>query len=610
MLATPPTLPLIHATGHLAAERSQVDIILDRIESLPALSTAATKLLGCKSASDVNLAEVIGLIEADPALSARLLQLCRSSSSGLGDRITTVKRAVLMVGLDAVRSAALSISVYNRLNTDMPRVKDSEFDSRLGAAAADAGGPLTFDREGFWQYSVGVACCAEAIAQMHPRLNVLGAEAFLAGLLHGIGKLVLEFALPKAYASIVRLARFRAADSATIEQSLLGLDYLTAGRNIAQRWGLPSQVCSVIWQHNLPPASICADQDKSLILMVIAARSLAKALHLGWSGDFSQLEDPQIVWADCKFDQTEQEQHQLANVSAAALANSAERFAALGLTPNAKPARKAQGRGRGAFGIMPEVNQAPQPHAVTLACLQRANHSIHAANERAEQHAVIAANANRLLETLGHLASLRMQTEQFPACTVTHFAFSQATYILLNAHFAARGGVHALLVSPPPEPGPREHNKGEPAGVHTNVEREWSLVTLSENGNGTGSGTRSGSGSGMPTLCEFPGPGTLGLAAARVVAYTGGPLNPTPLNVLLAGLGPWLAGVLGPNVVPASMRILTLSPTGGPMAALGCARALLVSNKELRSESALGVSAVLDPLVSAWWHRLFPSRDL
>src|SRR5690606_36384639 len=121
------------------------------------------------------------------ALTARLLALCRRADKGLGDRITTVRRAAVMLGLEAVQAAVLSVQVYELMQRVARRPGDDP-------AAPHA---IPFDRAGFWRYSIGVACAAELIAEATaparrgrpapgaPLTHSPG-EHFVVGLLHGV----------------------------------------------------------------------------------------------------------------------------------------------------------------------------------------------------------------------------------------------------------------------------------------------------------------------------------------------------------------------------------------------------------------------------------------
>ncbi|MEZ6243875.1 MAG: HDOD domain-containing protein [Phycisphaerales bacterium] len=272
---------MVHGTQSETGSRpsaAAAERILGRLDALPTLSPVATRLMRVASAEDADLDEIVSLIETDPALTARVLGLCRRAELGLGDKITTVRRAVTMLGLDIVQSAVLAVHVYELL---------SEQGAELDRVRAERGqAPSTFDRAGLWRHSIAVACASELLASKAPALGVKGDQAFVAGLLHDIGRLALELALPEAYAKVVRLGERRACDCAPVEREVLGLDHHTAGRHIARRWGLPTPIEHVAWLHAQPIASLPQTPARSLVGLVTLARALCRRQHLGWSGDF------------------------------------------------------------------------------------------------------------------------------------------------------------------------------------------------------------------------------------------------------------------------------------------------------------------------------------
>ncbi len=292
--ATPPGSPA--ASSAADARARQVELILERVRTLPTLSPVAARLLSIGTIDEVLIGDVVKIIESDPALSARILGLCRKADRGLGDRITTVKRAVLMLGIEAVRSAALSVSVY-----DLMTREDDEARQQLDAAVAtaegadDAAKPI-FDRHGFWKHSIAVACAAELTAQHNPKLRVLPEEAFLAGLLHDVGKLVLDLVLPRSYQRVLEVAQRRACDSAAVERAVLGLDHHSAGRRVAEHWGLPHSIQHVVWMHGQAYSVLPDTPDRPLIGIITVAKALCRRLHLGWSGDFGQPPDADALW--------------------------------------------------------------------------------------------------------------------------------------------------------------------------------------------------------------------------------------------------------------------------------------------------------------------------
>jgi putative nucleotidyltransferase with HDIG domain len=275
-------LPGFGDNPHDRDRAAQVELILQRVDALPTLSPVATRLMRVSGAEDADLDEIVTLIESDPALSARILGLCRRADLGLGDQITTVRRAVIMLGLEAVQSAVLSVHVYDLLD------REAEGLDPDGEGAEGVG---RFDRTGIWRHAIGVACASELIASRHPSVRVRPEAAFVAGLLHDIGRLTLELVLPRAYQRVVALAERRACDSAPVERQVIGLDHHTAGRRIARRWGLPSAIQDVIWLHAQPIHSLPDTPERELVGVVTLAKALCRRQHLGWSGDFGEPAD-------------------------------------------------------------------------------------------------------------------------------------------------------------------------------------------------------------------------------------------------------------------------------------------------------------------------------
>jgi HD-like signal output (HDOD) protein len=239
--------------------QQHIELILQQIASLPPLAPVASRLMALENAQAADLGEISRLIETDPVLSGRILGLCRRADKGVGEKITSIRRAVVLVGLDAVRNAALGASVFAAL-----------------APQGSAEGRL--DREGFWQYCVCVASKAE--------LRIAPEEAFIAGMLHAVGKLVLDHVLPKAYARVIELARQECAASGFVECRVLGLDYRDAGRALAHHWDLPPALVSVIVNHGTPYEQMPECDEKALIGLVSGSAALVRSLGLGWSGDF------------------------------------------------------------------------------------------------------------------------------------------------------------------------------------------------------------------------------------------------------------------------------------------------------------------------------------
>lgn len=258
-----------------ALERSRrVELILRQIDQLPTLSPVAQRVMALSAADGADFDQLVRLIEADPALTGRLLSLCRRAAYGVAHSVTTVRRAAVLLGLETIQSAVLAAAVFE-LFAPPPGAEPSD-----GAAGASA-----IDREGFWRHSVAVACAAELLADAHRGLGVRPDEAFTAGLLHDLGKLALAWVLPRTYSRVVQLARSRPCELSQVERAVIGVDHHVAGKRLAEHWGLPHVLQDAMWLHGQSPAALPEVPHRPLLGVLIVADALCRSQHLGWSGN-------------------------------------------------------------------------------------------------------------------------------------------------------------------------------------------------------------------------------------------------------------------------------------------------------------------------------------
>ena len=152
----------------------------------------------------------------------------------------------------------------------------------LDAVARESRGGL--HRSEFRRHGLAVGCAAAQIAQVRDA-SFPAIEMLAAGLLHDLGKSALDAALPKSYARVLRRCESTGADIADVEQGILGVDHLAAGRHVALRWGLPQRFVECIWlHHHLPeslPTTVAAGGHVQIVQL---ADTLVRERRIGFSG--------------------------------------------------------------------------------------------------------------------------------------------------------------------------------------------------------------------------------------------------------------------------------------------------------------------------------------
>ncbi|MFQ5411566.1 MAG: HDOD domain-containing protein, partial [Phycisphaerae bacterium] len=136
-----------------------------------------------------------------------------------------------------------------------------------------------------WKHCLAVACIARRVAQV--RLGADAAEeAFVYGLLHDLGKVALQTAMPKTFARIVRRTDEARANIADVERAILGIDHSVVGHRLAERWGLPGRLTECIWlHHQLPEALPPSVAGGGHVQVVQLADTIAREQRFGYSGN-------------------------------------------------------------------------------------------------------------------------------------------------------------------------------------------------------------------------------------------------------------------------------------------------------------------------------------
>lgn len=200
------------------------------------------------------------LIASDACLTAEILRAANSTQLGSKTPVTRIAEAVERLGPGLVHSTVLSIALSTVTN-------------------AATGSPPS--QKSFWMHCLACGACSELVAERIG--SVYTANAFVAGLLHDIGKIVLELVAPEAYARARDAAQRHDLFILEAEQRELGIDHTLIGKWLAESWELPTLFTDVIWLHHQAPGTLDATQyPVELIEIVNLANALAhESMRMG-----------------------------------------------------------------------------------------------------------------------------------------------------------------------------------------------------------------------------------------------------------------------------------------------------------------------------------------
>ncbi len=203
--------------------------VVSSIGSLPSLPETYARLQQVLRDPDGSLADVAAVIEQDLAMSAKVLQLVNSAFFGLFRHIESPTRAVNLLGLDTIKALVLGVGVF----TDMK-----------------AGPSRIFNVKALWSHSMATAAFAKKIASLETDDRDVIDHAFVAGLLHDVGKLLLFSRMSEEYEQAVLRAAGSSCSLLAAEHEVFGLSHGDVGGYLIGLWGLPGPVVEAITFHH------------------------------------------------------------------------------------------------------------------------------------------------------------------------------------------------------------------------------------------------------------------------------------------------------------------------------------------------------------------------
>jgi putative nucleotidyltransferase with HDIG domain len=224
------------ALGDLLSS-AHLKCLVSRLRSVPSLPTVYLAIMAELRKDEPSAQRVGQFVAKDAGMSAKLLQLVNSPFFGVQMPVTEPAAAVNLLGLETVRALVLSLHIFNQLD------RRSVVRFRLGRV---------------WRHSLATSGFARMIARLREADPETLGEAFTAGLLHDIGKLVLASSLPNEYAAALEKAEREGMPHWVAEQEILECTHAEVGAYLLGLWGLPESIVQAVAWHHRPSASSSA----------------------------------------------------------------------------------------------------------------------------------------------------------------------------------------------------------------------------------------------------------------------------------------------------------------------------------------------------------------
>ncbi len=206
------------------------DDVLASLAELPSMPSSVVDVIAACDDNDMTVGGLAQVVMRDQSLTASILKLANSAFYGHARTVATVVEAIVLLGYSAIKSLAISSHTARLLNRALPG---------YGLARGD-----------LWNHSISVAFTARRFA-LEVKLAPVE-EAFVAGLLHDIGKTVLASHMESAFLEISQLATERHVPFHHVESEVLGFDHAELGARVAAAWSFPPQLEEAIRFHHDP----------------------------------------------------------------------------------------------------------------------------------------------------------------------------------------------------------------------------------------------------------------------------------------------------------------------------------------------------------------------
>jgi putative nucleotidyltransferase with HDIG domain len=243
----------------------RVELAVGQCESISILPSVASRFLAQLGRMELTPGSLAELVESDPAITALVLRLCHNKGVVIKQCDMWLLQVMENLSLREIRDAVLSVQIFGGLSDE----DGTEF------------------RKELTRHSLASACCAKQLAKLiSPAID--GDTAYLAGLLHDIGKFLLDEVMPKSFDTLIGQARADKTSFCRVEQANLGIDHSILAKRFAQKLRLPSDIILGLWLHHSHAGAIPQMPQARIAGIVELADIIVRGAGIGESGNYEE----------------------------------------------------------------------------------------------------------------------------------------------------------------------------------------------------------------------------------------------------------------------------------------------------------------------------------
>lgn len=242
--------------------QQRIQSIIQNVEQLPSLPDVVSKIINMVNDPDVSFKHVADEIAKDQAITANILKLCNSAYFSKGKEISSIDRAIVILGLKEVKDIVVIATTKSVLNKVI-----------VGYDLA---------RGELWKHGVAVAMLAKKIAT-ECNQKAIADIAFTGGIIHDVGKTVLALFVQSTFKDILNTVTEKSITFQEAEKVVMGFDHQQIGEQVAIKWKFPKVLQSIVRYHHEPMNA--PDDHKMIVSIVHIANTLCLMAGIGIGSD-------------------------------------------------------------------------------------------------------------------------------------------------------------------------------------------------------------------------------------------------------------------------------------------------------------------------------------